>query len=64
MAEPPGEPLATVQARRRTVTVTAREIQGDEREALYQRFIDLDSGYSEDPARTQRKIPVVLLVGQ
>ena len=54
-------PVATVQAGRRSVTVTAREIQGDEREALYQRFTDLDSGYSEYQTRTEREIPVVLL---
>jgi hypothetical protein len=38
-----------------------REVKGNEREKLYERFIEAEPGYAEYRGRTKREIPVVLL---
>lgn len=43
------------------ISVTARVADDEERERLYQRFIDIDKSYAEYRRRTTRTIPVVVL---
>jgi deazaflavin-dependent oxidoreductase (nitroreductase family) len=56
------EPHARVQIDGRAETVTATDLAGDERERLWRRAVDAHAGYVDYQARTERVIPVVLLV--
>jgi deazaflavin-dependent oxidoreductase (nitroreductase family) len=56
------QPRAEVMIGGRKVPIVAREVQGPERDTLYQRFIDdIDRSYGEYQTRTSRRIPVVSL---
>lgn len=55
------EPAAVVQVGRETSSVRAREVEGDEREALWARIVELNADYDEYATRTTRQIPVVAL---
>jgi deazaflavin-dependent oxidoreductase (nitroreductase family) len=55
------DPVARVQAGRRTVAVRARITEGEERDALYRRFTDYLPNYTAYEEATDRVIPVVLL---
>ena len=54
-------PKATVTVRGRAVRVLARELQGAEREAIFERFVHADESYGVYRHRTSREIPVVEL---
>jgi deazaflavin-dependent oxidoreductase (nitroreductase family) len=54
-------PEATVQIGRDKFPVTAREAEGEERERLWQRVIEIDPSYATYQERTDRRIPVVVL---
>jgi deazaflavin-dependent oxidoreductase (nitroreductase family) len=45
----------------RRVRVRAREADGPQREALWDRFVAADSSYAEYQRRTKRRLPVVVL---
>jgi deazaflavin-dependent oxidoreductase (nitroreductase family) len=51
-------PEATVTVGGRTVPVVARALGGDEREAMFRRFVDAEPAYDEYRRRTAREIPV------
>lgn len=51
-------PEATVTAGGRRTPVLARELEGDEREAVFRRFVERDPAYAEYRERTSRRIPV------
>jgi deazaflavin-dependent oxidoreductase (nitroreductase family) len=55
------QPLAQVTVGRETVSVRARDAQGDERERLWRALAELYGGYDRYAAKTSRKIPVVVL---
>jgi F420H(2)-dependent quinone reductase len=55
-------PHGVVQVRSRRQPVTAMTAEGDEREHLWARAEAAYSGYAEYQAKTDRRIPVVLLV--
>ncbi len=55
-------PQATLQIGRRKISVTAREATGEERDRLWRQAVDAYAGYERYQQRTDRKIPVVLLV--
>ncbi len=52
------EPRATVTIAGRSFPVIARILEGDEREAMFRRFVEADSAYGEYTERTTREIPV------
>lgn len=54
-------PEATVTVEPKDHRVRARELQGEEREAMYRRFEEIDKGYGVYKERTTRRIRVVLL---
>lgn len=54
-------PQASVELGTETVEVTARVLNGDEREAIWTKQKDLMPGFAEYEAKTDRVIPVVLL---
>lgn len=51
-------PRATVTIRGRSTPVVARALEGAEREALFERFMEADASYREYRERTTREIPV------
>jgi deazaflavin-dependent oxidoreductase (nitroreductase family) len=51
-------PEATVTIDGRTVRVRARPLGGEEREAMFARFVEEDASYGEYRDRTDREIPV------
>jgi deazaflavin-dependent oxidoreductase (nitroreductase family) len=51
-------PEATVTIGGRRTPVMGRELDGEEREAVFRRFVDKDPAYAEYRERTSRKIPV------
>ena len=55
------KPAATVQVGRQTHPVKARELEGDDREEMFRRFVEIEKGYDTYRERTTRRIPVVLL---
>lgn len=54
-------PEARVQVRNEHIPVQARLAVGEERQGLWDQFVKVQDGYSEYEARTERKIPVVVL---
>jgi deazaflavin-dependent oxidoreductase (nitroreductase family) len=52
------EPKATVTVAGRSCPVVARILEGDEREAMFRRFVEADPAYGEYTGRTTREIPV------
>lgn len=54
-------PDAEVQIGDRTIPVRARDVEGDEREQLWNEAVSRMSDYAEYQKRTKRKIPVVVL---
>ena len=52
------EPKATVTVAGRSFPVIARILEGDEREAMFGRFVEADPAYGEYTERTTREIPV------
>lgn len=54
-------PRTTIQVGSRTIEVAAREAAGEERERLWNRVVEAESGYETYRQRTSRKIPVVVL---
>ena len=51
-------PKATVTVAGRSFSVVARQLQGEEREAMFARFVEADAAYGEYVGRTSREIPV------
>ena len=58
------EPMAEVQIGRLSTRVRAREATGEERSALWARFVAVDDAYEEYEERTTRVIPVAILEPQ
>ena len=58
------EPMVDVQIGRRSTRIRAREATGEERAALWDRFVAVDDAYAEYEERTTRVIPVVILERQ
>ena len=58
------QPMADVQIGRRSTPVRAGEATGEERAALWDRFVAVDDAYAEYEERTTRVIPVVVLERQ
>ena len=54
-------PEATVRIRGRSVAIVAREAEGAEREALWQRAVAINADYAEYALAAGRSIPVVVL---
>ncbi len=54
-------PSATIEVGTEEVAVTARVLEGDEREAIWSKQKELMPGFAEYEAKTDRTIPVVLL---
>ena len=52
------EPKAKVTIAGRSFPVVARILEGDEREAMFGRFVEADPAYGEYTERTTREIPV------
>jgi deazaflavin-dependent oxidoreductase (nitroreductase family) len=55
------DPHATVSVRGLEASVVARWLEGEERDAMFERFVALDDGYAVYRERTDRVIPVVEL---
>jgi deazaflavin-dependent oxidoreductase (nitroreductase family) len=55
------EPEATVRRAGRTQRVRAREADGQERELLWEKVVNIDPAYGEYQLRTARRIPVIVL---
>lgn len=51
-------PEASISIDGRTVPVRARALAGEEREAMFERFVEGDASYGEYRERTDREIPV------
>jgi deazaflavin-dependent oxidoreductase (nitroreductase family) len=51
-------PKATVTVAGRSILVVARQLEGEEREAMFERFVEADAAYGEYRKRTTREIPV------
>jgi deazaflavin-dependent oxidoreductase (nitroreductase family) len=51
-------PRAKVTIGGRTIPVMAHELEGPERDAMFERFVELDPAYAEYRTRTTRRIPV------
>jgi deazaflavin-dependent oxidoreductase (nitroreductase family) len=52
------QPKATVTVAGRSFPVVARQLEGQERQAMFARFVEADSSYAEYVERTSREIPV------
>ena len=52
------QPKATVTVAGRSLPVVARRLDGEERAAMFARFVEADSSYGEYVRRTSREIPV------
>ena len=52
------QPRATVTIGGQRVPVIARKLEGAERRAMFERFVEADAAYGEYQARTTREIPV------
>ena len=52
------QPRATVTVGGRSAPVVARALEGAEREAMFDRFVQADAAYAEYRQRTTREIPV------
>jgi deazaflavin-dependent oxidoreductase (nitroreductase family) len=52
------QPRATVTIGGRSIPVVARVLEGAEREAVFDRFVEADAAYGEYRERTTREIPV------
>jgi deazaflavin-dependent oxidoreductase (nitroreductase family) len=52
------EPKATVTVAGRAFPVVARQLEGEEREAMFARFVEADAAYGGYTQRTSREIPV------
>ena len=53
-----------IQIGKDVMTVDVREAEGDERNSLYQRFIEVNEGYATYQQKTERVIPVLVLTPQ
>lgn len=54
-------PEAAVVVDKRTIPVRARELQGVERDEVWQRFVALDDRWTQYAARTDRVLPLIAL---
>jgi F420H(2)-dependent quinone reductase len=54
------QPKATATVRAHAITVVARELEGAEREAIFDRFVQADDSYGVHRNRTSGEIPVEL----
>lgn len=54
-------PVVTVQVGSRVETRRARLTEGDERDRLYARFVEMNNRFGEYQEKTDREIPVVVL---
>jgi deazaflavin-dependent oxidoreductase (nitroreductase family) len=54
-------PQVTVRIKERSFEATAEAAQGEQRQRLWERFVQLSPGYAYYEKRTKRTIPVVLL---
>ena len=52
------QPMATVTVAGRSFPVVARQLEGEERQAMFARFVEADASYAEYTQRTSRLIPV------
>jgi deazaflavin-dependent oxidoreductase (nitroreductase family) len=52
------QPKATVTVAGRSFPVAARILEGEERDAVFDRFVGADAAYGEYTQRTEREIPV------
>jgi deazaflavin-dependent oxidoreductase (nitroreductase family) len=52
------QPKATVTVAGRSFPIVARQLEGEEREAMFARFVEADAAYGEYVERTSREIPV------
>jgi deazaflavin-dependent oxidoreductase (nitroreductase family) len=52
------QPKAAVTVSGRSFPVVARQLEGQEREAIFARFVEADPAYGEYVDRTSREIPV------
>jgi deazaflavin-dependent oxidoreductase (nitroreductase family) len=52
------QPKATVTVAGRSLPVVARRLEGEDRAAMYARFVEADASYGEYVRRTSREIPV------
>jgi deazaflavin-dependent oxidoreductase (nitroreductase family) len=55
------QPEGIVERQRHRVFVVAREAEGEERERLWERIVEIDRAYAVYQERTSRRIPVVVL---
>lgn len=55
------DPRVEIQVGRRRLKVTAREVEGAERDRLWSRVVAADPSYAEYQRRTKRRIPLVVL---
>jgi deazaflavin-dependent oxidoreductase (nitroreductase family) len=55
------DPRAEVQVGNARYPVTARELEGADRDRLWARVVETDPSYAEYQRRTTRRIPVVVL---
>jgi len=55
------QPKATVTVAGRSFPVVARQLEDQEREAMFARFVEADAAYAEYVERTSREIPVIEL---
>lgn len=54
-------PEATVEIRDREVRVRAEEVYGEEKARLWQKMVDIYSGYDDYQRKTEREIPLVVM---
>ncbi|HJQ27795.1 MAG TPA: nitroreductase family deazaflavin-dependent oxidoreductase [Rubrobacter sp.] len=54
-------PEATVEIRNREVRVRAEEVHGEEKARLWQKMVEMYSGYDNYQRKTEREIPLVVL---
>jgi deazaflavin-dependent oxidoreductase (nitroreductase family) len=53
------KPEAEVMIRGQTTTIIAKEVDGDLRHQIWERFVAIDDAYAVYATRTERRIPVV-----
>jgi F420H(2)-dependent quinone reductase len=56
-----GQPHATIQVRQNTITVLARQAQGEEYQRLWQQVTNQNQQYVEYQSKIKRRLPIVIL---
>lgn len=54
-------PDTTISVAKETIPVRARELSGEERDAVWRRFLDQDKRWGEYAAKTDRVLPLIAL---